>query len=142
VKVFLDTNVLVAALATRGLCADVVRLVISRHDLLLVPVVVRELEGTLRGKLGIPADRVDTMLAFLRDFVIVDVNLGNAPALLLRDPDDVEVARSAIAVGAEVLVTGDRDLLEAELPIRVLSPRGFWEMLRERSAESDEVHER
>jgi putative PIN family toxin of toxin-antitoxin system len=142
VKVFLDTNVLVAALATRGLCADVVRLVISRHELLLVPIVVRELEGALTGKLGIPADRVDTMLAFLRDFVIVDVNLGNAPALLLRDPDDVEVARSAIAVGAEVLVTGDRDLLEAELPIRVLSPRGFWEMLRERSAESDEVHER
>ena len=36
--------------------------------------------------------------------------------------------------GAEVLVTGDRDLLDiaAEASIAILSPRGFWERLRAR----------
>ena len=33
VRVFLDTNVLVAAFATRGLCADVVRTVLAEHEL-------------------------------------------------------------------------------------------------------------
>jgi hypothetical protein len=33
VKVFLDTNVLVSAFAARGLCADLLRDVLARHDL-------------------------------------------------------------------------------------------------------------
>jgi len=35
VKVFLDTNVLVSALATRGLCADLLRKVLTEHELLV-----------------------------------------------------------------------------------------------------------
>ena len=33
-RVFLDTNVLVSALTTRGLAADVFRLALSEHELL------------------------------------------------------------------------------------------------------------
>jgi uncharacterized protein len=35
VRVFLDTNVLVSAFATRGLCADLLELVLLEHDLVL-----------------------------------------------------------------------------------------------------------
>jgi predicted nucleic acid-binding protein len=50
--------------------------------------------------------------------------------LSIRDESDVAVVRSAIAAGVDMLITGDRDLLEAQLPIRVPSPRAFWELLR------------
>ena len=71
-RVCLDTNVLIAAVATRGLC---------------------------------------------------DV---------LRDPTDRWVLATAVASQAEILVTGDDDLLavQGRAPIRVLSPRAFWELLR------------
>ena len=40
-KVFLDTNVLIAAFATRGLCADVFRLAATDHSLLIgAPVLI------------------------------------------------------------------------------------------------------
>mgnify|MGYP006170347093 CR=1 FL=1 len=48
---------------------------------------------------------------------------------------------SAVAAGADLFVTGDADLLEAELPIRAVSPRVFWEMARA-GFPPDEVHER
>jgi hypothetical protein len=35
VKVFLDTNVLVSGFAARGLCADVMRLVLAEHELIM-----------------------------------------------------------------------------------------------------------
>jgi len=35
VKVFLDTNILVSATATRGLCADVLREVLASHQLIV-----------------------------------------------------------------------------------------------------------
>jgi predicted nucleic acid-binding protein len=39
---------------------------------------------------------------------------------------------TAIEGAADVLVTGDRDLLEvaADSPIPILEPRAFWELLR------------
>ncbi len=57
-------------------------------------------------------------------------------AVTIRDKDDLSVLSEAIAGNAEVLVTGDADLLTltVELPLRVLSPRGFWEELRDGTA--------
>jgi predicted nucleic acid-binding protein len=39
---------------------------------------------------------------------------------------------AALEGKAEILVTGDKDLLEAkkQTDIRVVSPRGFWELLK------------
>jgi hypothetical protein len=48
--VFLDTNVLVSAFASRGLCADLFELVLLEHDLVLGRNVLRELSKALRGK--------------------------------------------------------------------------------------------
>jgi hypothetical protein len=36
-KVMLDTNVLASAVATRGLCADVLRAVLAEHELVICP---------------------------------------------------------------------------------------------------------
>lgn len=129
-KVFLDTNVLVSAVATRGLCADVVRVVLAEHELLTGAVNLVELQRVLRDKLGAPARMVRELDAFLRAHVIVP-----KPATLLaipvRDPDDRWVLASAVAGAADVLVTGDRDLLDlGELaPLPIVDPRGFWELV-------------
>lgn len=49
-----------------------------------------------------------------------------------RDPADQWVVASAIQGRADVLVTGDRDLLDIArvAPIRIVDPRGFWDLLR------------
>ena len=41
-RVFLDTNVLASAFGTRGLCADVLRLIMAEHELITGEVVVEE----------------------------------------------------------------------------------------------------
>ena len=50
-KVFLDTNVLVSGFATRGLCADVIRLVLAEHELLTAEVVLDEVRRVLLRKI-------------------------------------------------------------------------------------------
>ena len=47
-KVCLDTNVLVAAFATRGLCADVLRTVLVDHELVMGEVLLEELDASWR----------------------------------------------------------------------------------------------
>ncbi len=132
-RVFLDTDVLVSAFATRGLCADVMRHVLAEHELIVGEVVLRELRRVLQRKLRLPPESVKAIEELLREReVIPKPRKASGPEV--RDPDDRWVLASAIAAGAEVLVTGDRDLLDlaARSPLLIVDPRGFWTLLRKR----------
>lgn len=134
-RVALDTNVLVSAVATRGLCADIFNLVLAQHQLVIGVTVLAELDRVLRQKMRVPSQIVRELDAFLRREAII-VEKGNALGIAIRDETDIPVLAEAVAGSAEVLVTGDRDLLEItdKLPIRILTPRGWWEQLRNDTA--------
>jgi len=131
VRVFLDTNVLVSAFASRGLCADVVRHILAEHELLTGEVNIVELRRVLRVRIKVPPPIIASIEQLLRDQVVVPKPAKPHP-LPIRDADDKWVLASAVAGNADVLVTGDADLLEmasrSSLPI--VNPRGFWNMVR------------
>lgn len=131
-RVALDTNVLVSSVATRGLCSDVVNLVLAEHELIVGEAVLTELRRVLTERIRLPSKVIDEFVSLLRQEAIV-VKKAEPFPVKIRDKDDIVVLSEAIAGGAEALVTGDRDLLEItdELPLQILSPRGFWEQLRE-----------
>ncbi len=130
-RVFLDTNVLVSAFATRGLSADVFRLVLAEHELLTGEVNLAELRRVLRDRIGLPPPTIDAIEQFLREHIIIPKPDKPLP-VPIRDPDDRWVFASAVAGHADVLVTGDKDLLQVAHPgpLRILDPRGFWELSR------------
>ena len=133
-RVLLDTNVLVAAFATRGLCQDVLRLVLAEHSLLVSETILGELERALTGKLQTPARRAREVVTFVREHgeVLAPANPAPWPR---SDPDDRWIVAAALDGAADVLVTGDKDLLEASsrADFRIVAPWGFWESLRTRS---------
>ena len=129
--VFFDTNVVLAAFATRGLCADLFAHVLLEHERLVGEAVIRELRSKLRIKLKLPKDAIDEIEALLRDQVVV-----RTPAEHLRlnisDADDEWIVAEAMEGEADVLVTGDAALqkLGRRAPLPIVSPRGLWDMLR------------
>jgi uncharacterized protein len=133
VRVFLDTNVLVSAFATRGLCADLLRHVLVGHELVIGEVVPVELGRTLTQRVGVPAQIAEEIDRFLRACQVVPCPVEHC-GLGLRDADDEWIVASAVLAGADLLVTGDADILAAgvSLPIRALTPREAWKALRGR----------
>ena len=130
-RVFLDTNVLVSAVATRGIFADVLSAVLAEHQLVLGEAVLVELKRVLETKMNVPRPTVLETEAFLRREAVV-ISTARALEIELRDPDDLAVLAQALEGLSEVIVTGDRDLLDVDalIPIDVLTPRQFWERLR------------
>ena len=130
-RVCLDSNVLVAAFIARGLCADLLKLVLSEYDLIIPEVVVEEVRRVLSTKLKVSPSALSAVEAVLERCTIVPGVDGPSP-ISLRDPDDEMVLADAIAAGVEILVSGDQDLLVAaeESPIRILSPRAFLALAR------------
>ena len=132
-RVLLDTNVIVSAMTTRGLCADVFRGVLSDHDLLTCQKILYDVRRVLRSKFSVPAELVSEYLELLFHDTLMAAPKG-APVVSIKDRDDVEIVAAAIAAGAQVLVTGDAELQRLRLVqgVSILSPRAFWEKLKVR----------
>jgi putative PIN family toxin of toxin-antitoxin system len=131
VKIFFDTNVLASALATRGLCADLFRLVVTEHELVTGEFNLSELRRVLLERFRATTEAARDAELALRQNTIVPVPRRTL-AIELRDPDDAWVLASAVRAGADVLVSGDKDLLAIaeRAPIKIMNPRSLWNLLR------------
>ena len=113
-RVFFDTNVLVSAFLARGLCADLLRLVLTEHTLVTSEVVLAELRDVLSRKGRLPAQQIESIETFLREHPV-----GPTPVQTL------ELGQ------ADLFVTGDQGVLAcSKPPLPLVNPRGCWEQLR------------
>jgi len=130
-RVFLDTNVLVSAFITRGLCADIFRIILSEHDIILSTHVLSELEVVLKQKIILPQNQITSILKFLRTFEIV-TNHTLPKKIELRDENDIPVLAAALNSLSDIIVTGDKDLLDVseKYGIRIVDPRTFFQIIK------------
>jgi len=130
-KVFLDTNVLASAAATRGLCSDVLREVFASRELFISDQVLAELRRVLGLKFGVSQDLIDDFIWLLEQDSI-PAQPAQLPRIELKDRDDLAIVGAAITAGVEMLVTGDKELLDLKriANLEILSPRKFWERLK------------
>lgn len=131
-RVFLDTNVLVSAFATRGLCADVLRVIIAEQELVLGETVLEELRRVLVEKFKVPPAYATQVEGLLRSYEVVP-KPALMDAFVVRDESDRWVLANARAANVDVIVTGDADLLAIakRAGLRIISPREFWTELRD-----------
>ncbi len=130
-KVFLDTNVLASAFATRGLCSDVLREVFASHDLYTSIEVLDELRGVLKNKFGLPENLIKKIFLLLQR----EANMAYSQEQVeihIKDKADIPIVNAAIAAGIHVFVTGDKELQDLERigNLKIISPRKFWELLK------------
>ncbi len=129
-RAFLDTNVLVSALATRGLCAELYERLLMEHEVVIGEPVVAEVLGIMQRKFRAGNELLAKVEAELRLLEIVPAQ-PVAPKLPIKDREDPWIIACALAGKADCFVTGDAELLglsnAGNLPI--LSPRACWEKL-------------
>lgn len=114
--VVLDTNIWVSAIIWGGIPDEIISLQEQRKiEIASSRKLLSELENTFNKK------KIQTKLEVLQlttssafSLVYESVNIYSIEELIvpeLRDPDDTIVLATAIAANAEVIITGDRDLL-------------------------------
>lgn len=109
-KIFLDTNVLVSAIASRGLYADEFREVITKHLLIISPSLLAEVEAILKDKIGAPQDIISSFIELLKQDSIISSSCELLP-LKIEDQDDILILSSAFHSRAEYFIMGDKEIL-------------------------------
>ena len=135
-RVFLDTNVIVGSVAARGLCADVMREVLVNHRLIVSETLLDEVESVLRSKIGVPPGLISELLHLLRESSLLSES-ASIPDLPNCEHNDKAFVSAALNAKADVLVTGDKALLDVKGRDRmeIVSPRMFWEKVKGPSGE-------
>lgn len=124
-----DTNVLVAALVAKGLCSEVITHAIRERSLVSSIALLDELEDVLRAKFRVTPAVAAFLKLFRKEIRLVEPVL--LPKQVCRDADDDLVRATAAAAKADLIVTGDADLLVLESYGRttIITPRQYVERM-------------
>lgn len=128
-RILFDTNVLFAAFTVRGFCEELVEETIDLCTIIWSAPLRHELVRALRRKRFLTPVVLEAIAAFSDACEIYEpVPLAKR---ICRDADDDVVLATALAGRADLLVTGDDDLLvlKSFSGIRILSPRQVLELL-------------
>lgn len=134
-RVVLDTNVIVAAFAARGLCAEVFEPCLTDHSVIISEHILSEIKEKLINKICLPQSIVQDIINYLREqaeiFTPEKINES-----ICRDKDDANIIGTALNGEAEFIITGDDDLLilKKYKDIEIVTPREFWERMKNRPA--------
>jgi putative PIN family toxin of toxin-antitoxin system len=126
-KVVFDTNVLVAAFVTEGVCAKLLgRARRKQLDLVISPFILEEFENVLLKKFLASKEEIGTATKLISAVAQI-VSPASKVSGVCRDPDDDQILSCALSAKADYLVTGDSDLLELKKfhGIRILTPAAF-----------------
>jgi uncharacterized protein len=131
VRVVLDTNVLLAGLATHGLCEALLTLVYRDHIVVVSEHILEEVTRHYRGKFKATKAQAAAAVGVLRSSSEI-VEPAVVPRDTLRDKDDLPILGTAIAGAADCIVSGDQELLAVGrfAGVDILSPRAFYDRLR------------
>lgn len=132
----MDTNVIVAAFAARGLCAEVFEVCLTDHCIIISEHILSEIKEKLINKICLPQSIVQDIINYLREqaeiFTPEKINES-----ICRDKDDANIIGTALSGNAGFIITGDDDLLilKKYKDIEIVTPREFWERLKNRLAQ-------
>ena len=127
-KVVVDANVAIAAVASRGLCEAIFELCLEHHQLVTCKALNREIESKLVSKLKIPRPVVAEFMAVLKDNAL-RLEPEKIDKSTCRDPNDLMILGFVRPGQVDAIITCDKDLLvleEYEGAI-IVTPRVFWE---------------
>ncbi|MCL2490854.1 MAG: putative toxin-antitoxin system toxin component, PIN family [Propionibacteriaceae bacterium] len=134
-KYLLDTNVIISAMlfptGTPGQAYDLA--LTTPHAIVVADYTITELRKVFR--LKFPNRQAD--LEQFLDTMVPGITIVPTPAVVegvdverVRDNKDWPIVRAAVAAHVDAIITGDKDLLDAELPSpSVLTPAAFLRSL-------------
>ena len=127
-RVILDANVVIAAAASRGLCEAILELCLEHHHIILCESILDEITEKLRSKIKVSPPVIAEYLKILRNNAEL-LRPEEVQKTICRDPDDLMILGLVAPGKADVIVTGDKDLLVIKdyRGARIMTPRDFWE---------------
>lgn len=127
-KAVFDTNVLIAAFLTEGVCSGLLTRARKRSfKLILCDDIIREFKKVLKNKFKLSSPDISEITSLVEEAATEIIHKPDPIKNICRDPNDDFIIACAAAAEAHYIVTGDEDLLILKRyeEIVIINPRNF-----------------
>lgn len=127
-RIVFDSNVYIPSLAFgRGPRHDLILHCLETHHVFYSAFILGEVIDKLTNKFALPQSTVHKAMSLVRQ-LSYEVQPAQVSAADCRDPNDLPILGTVISAEADVLVSGDKDLLSIETykEVPILAPHDFW----------------
>lgn len=123
-KVIVDTNIFISALVFGGTTKDLLEYISSNYILIFSLDLILEIENKLKSKFEVSDEVIDLFREFIN---LSNVQNPTNKLNIVRDPNDNFLFELAEVSEADIILSGDKDVLAVEKfrETIVLSPRQF-----------------
>ena len=126
-KILFDANVIISALIVKGVSFEVVKYAKKKHNVFISDFIIREIKNKLKNKFKFNDKEIKKVLSFLNTYF---QNAGKVENIerVCRDKEDDSILSAGLKIKADVIITGDDDLLSLKRykSIDIIKPSDFW----------------
>lgn len=128
-KILFDTNVLVSAFITGGSSYEVIEHALHECDIYYTAFIINEFRRVFKNKFHYPESVINEFALFIHKFFLKGDTAG-AISNVCRDSDDDQLLADAVINGIDVIITGDKDLLDLRnhKGIKIIHPIDYWNL--------------
>lgn len=131
-KILFDTNVLISvflAFKRGNVCYDIIDHAVEEHELYYTSFIITEFKRVFKKDFHYPESIINKFTTFITKFF----SKGKASQVLedvCRDSNDNQILADALVNEIEIIITGDKDLLEIKnyKDIKIISPKEYWKL--------------
>lgn len=128
-RLVIDTNVIIAAFISHGVCNELLEHCVLNHDVVLSRFILDELKDKLTNKFKFTTRDAAAVVNLLESRCSI-VTTQSLPSPVSRDPDDDNIIATALSGTCSCIITGDKDLLDLKKTgdVLIVSPSQFWQI--------------
>ena len=126
-----DTNVLIAAFSTHGICNSLFEYALENCTIVLSDHILDELQRILIDKFKMPESKATEIRLFLIETCLIS-EYKIFSDQVSRDKNDDPILGIVDKIHVDYLVTGDKDLLVLKKykKVPIIQPRELWDIFR------------
>ena len=110
-----------------GMCYEVIDHSVDEHQLYYTDFIIDEFKEVFKNNFHYPELVINDFVRFITKFFIKG-KTANTLDSVCRDSTDNQILADAIVNQVEIIITGDKDLLDLKnyQGIKIISPKEYW----------------
>lgn len=129
-RIFFDTNVIISGFVSQGYSFDVIKDAANKHEVYCTEYLLKETKKILSTKFPLSGETINSIISTIKE-QFIDGETANTVEKISRDPKDDQILADAVTNKIDVIITGDKDLLELKnyQGIKIILPKDYWKLI-------------
>lgn len=128
-KILFDANVIISGFVSQGYSFDVIKDAANKHEVYCTEYLIKETQKNLSTKFPLSYEAVKAIISTVKK-QFSEGKTANTVEKISRDPKDDQTLADAVTNAIDIIITGDKDLLELKnyKGIKIIMPKDYWKL--------------